>query len=299
MTPLSELLDILTLEEIDRDLYRVQNPTRPRSLYGGQVAAQALRAASATVGDDRFANSAHGYFLRLGKPGRPTILQVHRDRDGRSYSHRRVEAIQDGEVIFSLACSFHVPEQGAFEVEVAVPEEAGTFADTVPAGHGQGDPEHHDAFEFRVYPMPLHPDGPAGFERAPARIWIRPKGTVGDDAALHASLVMFISDMFSGFNEIDVPGQPFGGGPTLDHSVWFHRPVRVDQWLLLDLRPVIATGGRGVYHGGLYTSSGARLCSLSQEIVVRPAPPHQMQGSIDSWARFAAVLAHRAGQTQA
>ncbi|MDO8389495.1 MAG: thioesterase family protein [Actinomycetota bacterium] len=294
MTPLSELLDILTLEEIDRDLYRVQNPGRPRSLYGGQVAAQALRAASATVGDDRFANSAHGYFLRLGKPGRPTILQVHRDRDGRSYSHRRVEAIQDGEVIFSLACSFHVPEAGAFEVEVDAQREAATFEDSVPAAYGQGDPEHHDAFEFRVYPMAAHPDAPEGFHRAPARIWIKPRGPVTDDAALHSSLVMFISDMFSGFNEVDVPGQPFGGGPTLDHSVWFHRPVRVDQWLLLNLRPLIATGGRGVYQGGLFTRDGSRLCSLSQEIVVRPAPSHQLQGSIDSWARFANVLAQRA-----
>lgn len=296
MMPLSELLDILTLEEIDSDLYRVQNPTRPRSLYGGQVAAQAVRAASATVAGDRFVNSAHGYFLRAGKPGRPTILQVHRDRDGRSYSHRRVEAIQDGEVIFSLACSFHVPEEGAFEIEVAPPAETATLAATHAAAYGQGDPEHHDAFEFRVYDMPLHPDAPTGFHRAPARIWIRPRGPIPDDRSLHSSLVMFISDMFSGFNEIDVPGQPFGGGPTLDHSVWFHRPVRVDQWLLLDLRPLIATGGRGVYQGGLFTEDGSRLCSLSQEIVVRPAPPHQLQGSTDNWARFAEVLAERARQ---
>ncbi|MDO8364237.1 MAG: thioesterase family protein [Actinomycetota bacterium] len=282
---LALLLDLLDIEEIDRDLYRARNPDhQQRMLYGGQVAAQALRAAAATVGEQFSVHSAHGYFLRRGRPERPTLLQVHRDRDGRSYSHRRVEAIQNGEVIFSLASSFHIEETGP-EMEVPPPAAVFEFDSAIPAGIGQGNPEHLDTFELRVAPLPLHPDAPPGHRRTPAHFWIHPKGVVGDDPLINACIVMFISDMGSGFAEVDLPRQPFGGGPTLDHTVWFHRPIRVDQWLLLRLEPVIATRGRGVYHGGLFDRSGSRLATLSQEIVVRELDPVHFQGVIDTWKR--------------
>src|SRR5262245_2980074 len=126
----NELLDLLALEELDTNLYRAGNPDRPLTahLFGGQVAAQALRAASHTVDEDRMPHSLHGYFLRGGRPDRPTILTVDRDRDGRSFSARHVNAIQDGDVIFSMLASFHVDEDGVdYQLEgmpdgVVVPE---------------------------------------------------------------------------------------------------------------------------------------------------------------------------------
>lgn len=278
------LLELLDIEEIDTDLYRAQNPDlgAARHLYGGQVAAQALRAAAATVPPDRSVHSTHGYFLRLGRSDLPTILHVHRDRDGRSYSHRRVEAVQNGEVIFSLASSFNVVDDGP---EMETPPPAGVWdVESLPhAGLGQGNPEHLDIFEIRVLATGPHPEQPPGHLRAPARLWVRPLGTVGDDPVLNACIVMYLSDMGSGFAELDLPGAPFGGGPTLDHAVWFHRPVSVDQWLLLHLEPVIATRGRGLYRGGVHDRSGHRLATVNQEIVVRYVSPEAIERTVRNW----------------
>jgi acyl-CoA thioesterase-2 len=281
---LADLLALLDVEEIDRNLYRAINPDFgvDRHLYGGQVAAQALRAAALTVGDDRFVHSTHGYFLRLGRSDMPTILHVHRDRDGRSYSHRRVEAVQNGEVIFSLSASFNVAEQGP-EMEIPAPEGVWDVESLPQAGLGQGNPEHLDLFEIRVLMTEPHPEQPPGHLRSPSRYWVRPLGTVGDDPVLNACIVMYFSDMGSGFSELDLPGAPFGGGPTLDHSVWFHRPVTVDQWLLLHLEPVIATRGRGLYRGGVYDRSGRRLATVNQEIVLRSIRADGVQRVADLW----------------
>ena len=278
------LLTLLDIEELDRDLYRAQNPSLgfARHLYGGQVAAQALRAAAATVPDGQSAHSSHGYFLRMGRTDRPTVLRVHRDRDGRSYSHRRVEAIQDGEVIFSLAASFHVAEQGP-QMEIDGPDGVWDVESLPIAGLGQGNAEHLDIFELRVLMTEPHAQQPPGHLRSPARFWIRPKGVVGDDPVVNACIVMYLSDMGSGFSELDMPGVPFGGGPTLDHAVWFHRPVAVDQWLLLHLEPVIATRGRGWYRGGVFDRSGTRLASVTQEIVVREVTAEGVQRVADFW----------------
>ena len=285
-TELERVLSLLDVEEIDRDLYRARNPEHPPSLYGGQVAAQALRAAAATVDADRAVHSAHGYFLRAGVSHRPTVLIVHRDRDGRSYSHRRVEAIQDGEVIFSLSSSFHVPEVGP---EMEAPLERTRmwdFDELVPAGIGQGNPNHLDVFELRVAKLKPHALTPPGLGRCPSNFWVRPKGVVGDDPVVNACMLMFMSDMGSAFAELDLPNQPFGGGPTLDHSVWFHRPAKVDQWLLLQLDPLVATGGRGLYHGGLFDESGVRVASLTQEIVVRETDPRHLQRVAAEWEQW-------------
>lgn len=282
-TPLEQLLSLLEVEEIDRDLYRARNPEHPPSLYGGQVAAQALRAAACTVEPDRPVHSAHGYFLRAGVAHRPTVLHVHRDRDGRSYSHRRVEAVQDGEVIFSMASSFHVPEVGPEMEKPLERTRMWNFDELLPAGIGQGNPAHHDVFDMKVAALPLHPVTPEGLLRTPSNFWVRPKEVVGDDPVVNACLLMYMSDMGSAFAEVDLPNQPFGGGPTLDHAVWFHRPVDVDQWLLLQLDPLVSTGGRGLYHGGVFDETGLRLASLTQEIVVREAEQRTLQRVASEW----------------
>jgi len=285
---LAGLLDLLDIEEIDTDLFRAQNPDLgpSRHLYGGQVAAQALRAAAATVGSDRSVHSTHGYFLRVGLFDRPTILRVHRDRDGRSYSHRRVEALQGGEVIFSLAASFNVVEDGP-SMEIDPPDGVWDVDAAPAAGLGQGNPEHLGIFDVRVLKTDPHPEQPPGHLRAPSRFWIHPRGTVGDDPVVNACIVMYLSDMGSGFAELDMPGSPFGGGPTLDHSVWFHRPIMTDQWLLLHLEPIIATRGRGLYRGGIYDRSGALLGTVSQEIVVRTIHPDGIRRVAEHWQEWA------------
>lgn len=278
LTDLSVLFDLLDVELLDRDLYRGHNPSSATysHLYGGLVAAQALRAAAHTVPAGRLPHSIHGYFLRRGTRDRSTILRVDRDRDGRSYSARQVVALQDGEVIFSMACSFHDPEDGP-EVEAAAPVDVWDIDAVPPIRDEQGDPELSRMFEIKVWDRPSHPSLPPGTPRAPAQMWIRPRRIVGDDPILNSCIITYLSDVGTGFCDLDIPGVPFGGGPTLDHAVWFHRPVMVDDWLLLKLEPLIATRGRGLYTGAIYTRDQVRVASLTQELVMRVFPP----GAID------------------
>src|SRR3954468_7292120 len=182
----AELLRVLDLEELDRDIFRGVNPRgderRPR-LFGGQVAAQAARAASLTVADDRLLHSLHGYFLRGGRSDRPTILHVERDRDGRSFSARHVTARQDGEVIMSMLVSFMVDEAGH---DFQTPSLVGVVPapeDVESAGVASF---HHTIFDLRVLGS-----GPmAGvYRRTPHRFWARARGELPDDRLLHACVL--------------------------------------------------------------------------------------------------------------
>ncbi len=253
------MAELLDLEELDRDLYRGSNVASdpPRvTLFGGQVAAQALRAAAATVPGDRFPHSLHGYFLRPGRPEHPVILRVSRDRDGRSFSARHVAALQDGEVIFSTLASFHVDEPGG---ELAAPAPTGVTSPQALAG-----------FDFdgitEIRPVDLEePDG------VPCRLWVRIVTPLPDDRVVHACALAYLSDIGSGFGRIARDDLP-RGGPSIDHTVWFHRPVRTDRWLLLDLWPVKAFGGRGVYRGAVFEEDGGLAAELAQESLLRAGP---------------------------
>jgi acyl-CoA thioesterase-2 len=263
------LLELLDIEELDRDLFRAQNPQPPDRgvLYGGQVAAQALIAASRTVPDGRRPHSLHGYFLRPGQVDRPTILRVDRDRDGRSFSARHVVAVQDGEVIFSMVASFHLDEQGVdFEPpppvikppeELYVPDVGGAF-------HSWS-----SVFEFRLG-RPDRPFPGFDFQPGPATLWVRTRKPVGDDPLIHTAILAYVSDLGSGFVDLGLPIYPPGGGPSLDHAVWFHRPLAVDEWFLLHQEPLIATGGRGLYHGAIYDHQWKKCASIAQELLARP-----------------------------
>ena len=253
------MAELLDLEELDRDLYRGRNVASdpPRvTLFGGQVAAQALRAAAATVPDDRFPHSLHGYFLRPGRPEHPVILRVSRDRDGRSFSARHVAAIQDGEVIFSMLASFHVDEQGG---ELAEPMPA-----EVPAPEGIVGLDFDGITEIR----PVGLDEPDG---VPCRLWVRIVTPLTHDRTVQACALAYLSDIGSGFGRITRDDLP-RGGPSIDHTVWFHRPARADRWLLLDLFPVKAFGGRGVYRGTIYDRDGVLAAELAQESLLRTGP---------------------------
>jgi acyl-CoA thioesterase-2 len=253
-----DLVTLLDLEELDRDLFRGQNGDHgaPRySLYGGQVAAQALRAASHTVAADRMPHSLHGYFLRPGQPDHPVILAVDRDRDGGSFSARHVRAIQHGEVIFSMLASFKLPEPAAtFEQppwrDVPPPEE-------VRATGWDALVETRDVTQRQLHGHTVTDC-----------LWCRVPGPLPDDPVLHACMLAYLSDHGGGFVFLDVPGLA-PGGPSIDHVVWFHQPVRVDDWVLLDLRPQRASDARGTYFGTLRTRDGALAAMVGQECLLR------------------------------
>lgn len=258
-----DLATLLQLEELDRDLFRGRNGDHgdPRfSLYGGQVAAQALMAASRTVADDRLPQSLHGYFLRPGQPDHPVIFQVDRDRDGGSFSARHVRAIQHGEVIFSMLASFKVPEAAeVFEPPVA--REVPPPGDVAERGW--------DALvETReVTTRDFHGHGVTDC------VWSRVATPMPDDPVVHACALVYLSDFGGGFVMQDIPGLPLGG-PSIDHVLWFHQPVRVDAWVLVDLQPERASDARGTYRGTIRAEDGTLAAVFAQECLLRPmAPP--------------------------
>lgn len=255
-----DVASLLELEVLDRDLFRAQSGkavTSRQSLYGGQVAAQALLAAGMTVPKDRLPHSLHGYFLRPGQMDQPVILHVDRDRDGGSFSARHVRAVQDGEVIFSMVASFHVPEDG-----VAL--------DVVPT-RGGGEP---DALAGRPTPLSVEvrevtPTRIAdGQIRHSDQLWVRVVGELSDDPLVQACGVAYLSDLGSGFGQIEVEGLP-AGGPSIDHALWFHEPIRADEWTLLEMWPLKAGNARGVYHGSLRSRTGVLAAVFAQEMLLR------------------------------
>ena len=261
-----DLRDLLDIEEIDRDIYRARSfdGVQPGHLYGGQVAAQALRAASLTVADDRSPHSLHGYFLRAGSSHRPLILQVHRDRDGGSFSARRVLAIQNGEVLFSGAASFHSNEESP-EYQLPMPPGVAR-ADVEALGEARGGPTQF----FQILPVPAEADD-AGVVRS-GQMWTRSRVSLPDDDIVHACALTYVSDFGSGFANVEIEGLA-KGGPSLDHCIWFHLPIRLDDWVFINLWPLRASGARGTYMGSVHDAEGTLGCVLTQEALLRPFRP--------------------------
>lgn len=257
-----DLVETLDIELIDRDVFRGWNTVDTRgkaTLYGGQVAAQALMAAGRTVSGDRRPHSLHGYFLRPGDPRRAVLLQVHRDRDGGSFSARHVSAIQDGEVIFSMLASFQRPE-------------AGPMVDLVPT-HDMPPPDRcvprTDLALLDICAPPADPE--SGGRESVDRMWIRSRSVVPGDPLTQACALAFVSDLGSGFGRLAVPGLA-RGGPSIDHALWFHEAVDVNEWLVLELWPNKAGGARGVYSGSLRDHRGRLGATLVQEMLLRERP---------------------------
>jgi acyl-CoA thioesterase-2 len=266
-----QLLAMLDLERLDRDLYRAPVTDRREEgrLFGGMVAAQALRAATLTVDTDHHVHSLHGYFLRPGKPRAPLLLHVDRIRDGRSFTTRRVVARQDGEAIFSLSSSFHKDEPD------------GEYATPIPAGV----PDPDDDVEWYASPIrniegfsPLElrnfaptPPDERGHIESTRRVWLRTRGDLPHDRALHACVLTFVSDMGAVLAAAIAVGGSFGSvmGASLDHAVWFHRPIRMDEWVLFDLRPLSNAGSRGLVIGSFHSRDGVHGASVAQEALVR------------------------------
>jgi acyl-CoA thioesterase II len=263
----TDLLDLLNLEEIDRDLYRATAVfTDVWHLYGGQVAAQALRAAGLSVEAGRLPHSLHGYFLRSGDASRPTVFQVFRDRDGRSFSARRVVALQGGEVIFNMSASFHTVEEGVDDQEPRMPD--------IPAPDDS--PAHRIprlfSFEGREAPQP-YPQA-----EWPTRFWGRCTVDLKGDPLLHACALTYLSDISSGLTPFNTATH--ASSASLDHAVWFHRAIDAQDWLLLDLVPHSAARGRGWYTGSIFDRHGRLVASTAQEALFRRRRPRKPEPTV-------------------
>ncbi|MFJ4004190.1 acyl-CoA thioesterase II [Streptomyces sp. NPDC090023] len=281
---LQDLLDLLDLERIEEDIYRGQSRSAvvPR-VFGGQVAAQALVAAGRTVPADRAAHSLHAYFLRTGDPGAPIVYSVDRIRDGRSFTTRRVVAVQHGKPIFHLSASFQAYEDG---LDHQAPMPPAPDPATLPTsqerlrGYAHLDPEvverfleAREAIDLRYVDEP--PYGEFGTPREPhSQVWFRANGKLDDDPLLHVVLATYVSDMTLLDSVLLAHGR--GGwavgdvvGASLDHAMWFHRPFRADEWLLYDQESPSAHGGRGLGQARIWTRDGRLAISVVQEGVVR------------------------------
>jgi len=280
---LDQLIAILDLEQLEVNLFRGRTPKEDRvRVFGGQVAGQALVAAGRTVEEGLVVHSLHSYFLRPGDPSIPIIYEVDRLRDGRSFTTRRVVAIQHGQAIFILSASLQQPEDGV-EHQLDMPEAP--------------DPESLPSFRQRVEPYldkvapelkrwlqrerPIDvryvspPDYLAPEKRPPRQlVWIRADGKLPDGPLfLHQCVVAYASDM----TLIDTATLPHAipwfdqsyQMASLDHAMWFHRPMRADEWLLYVQESPTATGARGFTTGRLYARDGRHVVSVAQEGLIR------------------------------
>ncbi|MET8640741.1 acyl-CoA thioesterase [Streptomyces sp. NPDC004096] len=281
---LQSLLDLLDLERIEQDIFRGRSRSAvvPR-VFGGQVAAQAMVAAGRTAPEDRAAHSLHAYFLRPGDPGAPIVYEVDRIRDGRSFTTRRVVAVQHGKPIFHLSASFQSHEDG---LDHQAPMPPAPDPESLPTSHermrGYGHIpsdvverllEAREAVDLRYAEEP--PYGRFGEPRDPhSQVWFRTNGKLDDDPLLHVVLATYVSDMTLLDSVLLAHGR--GGwavgdvvGASLDHAMWFHRPFRADEWLLYDQESPSAHGGRGLGQARIYTEDGRLAISVIQEGVVR------------------------------
>jgi acyl-CoA thioesterase-2 len=250
-----DLESLLTLERLDRDLFRARNANYgPRkNLFGGQVAAQSLLAAAATVDPDRVPHSFHGYFLRPGQVDLPVILEVDRDRDGRSFSARHVVAVQEGEVIFSMVASFHIERPGA----------------TLDKAPRRDVPEPEDTPHRGRFPLlDVREVTPADLLQGLFTdcLWVRSSTPLSNDPRVHRAALTLLSDLGTGFGQQN--GVDGRAGPSIDHSMWFHDEIRADDWVLVDLRPVKARSSRGTYEGSIRDRHGRLGATLAQEMLL-------------------------------
>jgi acyl-CoA thioesterase II len=277
---LDELVTLLALESIEVNIFRGRSPDENRQrVFGGQVAGQALVAAARTVDDgDRLVHSLHAYFLLPGDPTVPILYEVDRLRDGRSFSTRRVVAIQHGRAIFNLQASFHAEEQGPdhqLTMPAGLPD-----PESLPDWHERMAPYKDQLGEWYERPRAIdlrYVDGdPMSRKGVPTdcqRVWLRAAGTLPHDPVLHACLVTYASDM----TLLDTTVLPFGlawDSPgmqmaSLDHAMWFHRPFRADEWLLYDQRAISTGAARGLAGGAIYTADGRLAVSVVQEGLAR------------------------------
>jgi acyl-CoA thioesterase-2 len=283
---LGELVKLLALERIEENLFRGQSQDLGwGSLYGGQVLGQALSAAVQTVPPERAVHSMHAYFLRRGDVVKPIVYIVDRIRDGKSFTTRRVVAIQNGQPIFNMSASFQVEEAG-FEHQDSMPE--APSPESLPteqerfAKHLARLPSPVRERAMAERPFEVRTDDPLDdiFEpspRAPRRmVWVRAVATLPDDPALHRYLLAYVSDYSFVMTALAPHGvtwlSPGMQVASIDHVMWFHQPFRCDDWLLHVMESPSAHGARGLVRGRVFTKDGRLVASTGQEALIRRHP---------------------------
>jgi acyl-CoA thioesterase II len=277
-----DLLGILDLEPLEINLFRGRSPQVGwQRVFGGQVIGQALVAACRTV-EGRKPHSLHAYFLLGGDPKVPIIYEVDRIRDGRSFTTRRVIAIQHGQPIFSMSVSFHLKEEGydhAFAMpQVPGPEELPSEAE-IKANVMPMMPDPVRAYYERERPIELRPVEYSRYlSREPKEpkfnVWIRTTGRLPDDPAIHQCVLAYASDMTLLDSALIAHGRTVFErsiqAASLDHALWFHRPFRADDWLLYAQDSPNASGARGFSRGLIFARDGTLVASVAQEGLIRP-----------------------------
>ncbi len=282
MQPLQKVIEILDLEEIEQNHYRATSPNEGwQRVYGGQVIGQALVAASRTVDESRHAHSLHGYFLRGGDTTVPILYTVDRIRDGRSFTTRRVVAVQHGQPIFTMSISFQVAEEGLthqFTMPDAPDPETLVDEEDLRAEQAKDWPEElregystSSAIQMRqVQPVDLINPQPT----EPRQLcWMKTREELPDDPRLHQCVLAYLSD----WSLLDTAARPHAVSylqdevqvASLDHAMWFHRPFRADEWLLYDQDSPAAGGARGFNRGLIYNRAGELVASTTQEGLLR------------------------------
>jgi len=282
MQSLQNIIEILDLEEIEQNHYRASSPNEGwQRVYGGQVIGQALVAASRTVEEARHAHSLHGYFLRAGDTSIPILYKVDRIRDGRSFTTRRVVAIQRGEPIFAMSISFQVQEQGLshqFPMPDAPDPESLPDDNELRAEQAKSwPPELRESYSAssaiqirQIDPVDLLRPEPS----APNQMcWMKTREALPDDPRLHQCVLAYLSD----WSLLDTAARPHGISflqdriqmASLDHAMWFHRPFRADEWLLYVQDSPAASGARGFNRGLIYSRGGDLVASATQEGLMR------------------------------
>lgn len=261
LRPVTDLRTLLELEPVKPDAFLGSGPDLGWGrIYGGQVVAQALRAAGLTVSAEHRAHSLHAYFVRAGDERKPVLYEVDRVRDGRSFTTRQVVAYQEGGAILNLIASFQAEEEAEDEQATAPAPEVEPPAD------GRRD-ETDLFFEHSVQRWERQPE-------ARAVAWMHGVGDLGDDPMVHACALAYMSDEHA--LGVAIAAHSLGGqwdklmSASLDHALWFHRPVRVDQWLLFDLRGHGVANARGLAQARVFTADGTHVASVAQEGLVRP-----------------------------
>jgi acyl-CoA thioesterase-2 len=284
---IDNLLHILDLEQLELNLFRGRSPQVGwQRVFGGQVIGQALMAVRRTVDVSRAPHSLHGYFMRPGDPAIPIIYEVERIRDGKSFTTRRVIAIQHGQAIFAMSASFHEPEPG-FEHQMVMPdvpqpgdlpsdqELATQLIDVLPQGVKKYF-QHERPIEVR--PTDLSRYTGHGARTPVQHIWIRTTGPLPDDLAIHQCVLAYASDMTLLDTALVAHGKTlFDKGiqaASLDHALWFHKPFRADEWLLYAQDSPFSGGARGFTRGLIYTQGGDLVASVAQEGLIRPVTGH-------------------------
>jgi acyl-CoA thioesterase-2 len=281
-TSAAELVELLDLETIDLNLFRGTQPdTLLQRVFGGQVAAQALVAGARTVEEPRAVHSLHSYFLRPGDTAVPIVYDVERIRDGKSFSTRRIVARQHGRAIYYMTASFQVPEDGFDHQDtmpdVPRPDEAvdlGALFRQRSPDHGQEWVREWAALDLR-YVGDSRPGGamPADEHPSQSRLWIRVNGTLADDPLLHKAAFTYASDMTLLGSTLVPHGthisDPAMQSASLDHTIWFHRPFRADEWLLYDQVSPSASDARGLAIGRVFTEDRRLVATVAQEGLIR------------------------------